>query len=755
MPSHFDSLFGFSTEAVVDAPFLVVSFTGTEALNAPYHFEIILISQTGHVDIEGLLLKNACLSIKRRDKEPIRINGILAEFERRQSFQGYTFYHAVLVPNLWWLVLTHHNQVFLNKNIEEFLTDVLMDAGMQKTFDFEFRLQKQYEPWEFVCQYGESHYQFFSRWLEQYGMAYFFEQQMDNEVLVISDTQSVFTELEEENVVHYKPVSGLLPPGGASIAVRFERAQHSIPHTVRVKDYQYITPGVNIEAEAVVSDQGVGEVYSYGEHLRTPSEATMVAKIRAEEFGCRRETINAWTTSPTIRAGYLFSLQDHPKDTWNTQYLALEVRHSGDQRAYLQAGLGISLGDREAQLFYDNKVTAIPANVPYRPRRSTPKPLFFGSLNAKVDAAGSGEYAKIDAQGRYKIILPFDVSDRSEGRASSWLRMAQPHGGSNHGMHFPLHKGSEVMLSFVGGDPDRPVIMAGLPDPEHPSQITTENQTRCVLNTSGGNHIHFENKKGTERILFRNPVADTFMRLGACNDPVPPTIVDDKGEYGIRFYTSAHLTIDAAYKTTIIAPGESFAMVGGTNELVLTGISTSMTELFNHSTFLGGQLTADILGQTLICPQGWVDVISRRDRLALTSMGLSARETELSGLQDSLLQHQRDLELRMNALIADDQELVRQKNAAQARVDSLNGQLTQLGRQCDALHAQDQQLIGVHSELVRETQKIRGDIQRLEGEVFQLEKTKSTVAADIKQLSAVKTDVVAQKNSTAAVRSTS
>ncbi|GKT37921.1 type VI secretion system tip protein VgrG, partial [Aduncisulcus paluster] len=148
-------------------------------------------------------------------------------------------------------------------------------------------------------------------------------------------------------------------------------------------------------------------------------------------------------------------------------------------------------------------------------------------------------------------------SGRSGGKATTWLRMAQPYGGSNHGMHFPLHKGTEVLITCVEGDPDRPIIQAAAPNPENPSLVKDSNQTKCMITTGGQNRIHMEDKQGGERILMHSPKSDTWIRMGTPNDPPPEGDggdEDDKkgwerenegGQDGWKLHTKAHMEVFA------------------------------------------------------------------------------------------------------------------------------------------------------------------------------------------------------------------
>ncbi|MEW6670036.1 MAG: type VI secretion system tip protein VgrG, partial [Thermodesulfobacteriota bacterium] len=305
--------------------------------------------------------------------------------------------------------------------------------------------------------------------------------------------------------------------------------------------------------------QGRGEAYYYGDHIRTPEEGERLAKIRAESLLCRREVFQGEGAVPYIAPGFTFDLKEHYRSTFNQGYLVTEVSHEGNQEGYLVSGL--SLDDQtEKEVFYGNTFTAIPANVQYRPERLTPRPRICGAITAKIDAAGSGQYAELDEHGRYKVVVPFDTSGRKDGKASTWIRMATPYAGSDHGMHFPLHKGTEVLLTFEEGDPDRPVIASAVPNPENPSPVNSANQTKSVITTASGNKIHMEDQAGSERILMHSPNQESFIRIGAHNDPGGRT---KRGDFGIAEKTGGALEIQARGREELFGGEVSDWVLGG------------------------------------------------------------------------------------------------------------------------------------------------------------------------------------------------
>jgi type VI secretion system secreted protein VgrG len=293
--------------------------------------------------------------------------------------------------------------------------------------------------------------------------------------------------------------------------------QKRLPHKVILRDYNYRNPSLELKAETTVDPAGHGEVYFYGEHFKTPEEGNHLATIRSQELLCTECIYNGESSAANLSAGYLFTTQDHYRDSYNQQYLVVEVQHQGHQAIAGLAGRHGELSEGEKETEYANRFTAIPANVQFRPKRSATIPKFYGTLNATVDAAGNGEYAEIDDQGRYKVIMPFDRSGIAGGRASRWIRMAQPYAGNSYGMHFPLHSGTEVLLTFVDGDPDRPIIAGSVPNPETASPVNTANQTQSMIRTGGGNQLRLEDNAGGQQIHLSSPTEGSIISLGAPN----------------------------------------------------------------------------------------------------------------------------------------------------------------------------------------------------------------------------------------------
>ncbi len=502
MPKLKENAFTFESGAVPEDTFSVVRFSGEEGLSTLYRFDILLISDKEDIDLTAVLQNPATFTVKGHfsDGPDLPFHGILSAFEQMHQAGPYVFYRAELRPKLWWLTLTHHNQVFLDKKMDRFLGEVLEDGGLSRGADFDFRFQNSYQPWEYVCQYGESHFAFVSRWMEREGAYYWFEQGEQVEKMIASDTLIAHSPLPGHETFLYSPPSGLDAADAGAVIKRFTLKQSPLPKKVLLKDYNYMKPSLDLEGRAAVQENGRGEVYLYGEHFPDKGEGERLAGVRAEEYLCREKVFHGLSSIPAVRPGYLFTLDRHYSKAFNRSYLTTSVHHEGSQERYLISGLGVTeLEDREG-LFYRNNFECIPGSTQYRPPRGTPKPRISGTISARVDAAGSGKYAELDDHGRYKVILPFDLSGRKDGKGSTWLRMATPYAGADHGMHFPLHKGTEVLLTFIDGDPDRPIIQAAVPNPEAPSVVTSAGQTSSRIESGSGHKVVLEDQEGKESV---------------------------------------------------------------------------------------------------------------------------------------------------------------------------------------------------------------------------------------------------------------
>jgi len=495
----------------------VVGFRGAEGISRLYAFEIHVTLGPDAADafeLSSAVGAKGTLVLDRQDGgPPFAFHGVFSEVSLvHHDPDGRALVRAVLVPRLWRLTQTQHSRIFTGLSISDIIKKTLDDGGLTSA-DYRLQLSREYPVEEHVCQYRESHFDFFSRWMEREGLYYFFEQGDDGEKLIIADSKSAHDDLAP-TPVRFFALSGADASAGECLQT-FVCRHRALPASVRFKDYDYAKPALDVSGSAPVSKAGLGEISVHGARFFTPEAGKRLAQLRAEEILSREQVFTASGTAFYLRAGYTFALQDHPRSGFDAKYLVIEVEHYGNQAASTPDSkrlTGLAIDET-----YHVDVTAIPATVQFRAEARTTWPRIYGTEHGIVDGEADSEYAQLDDHGRYAVRFAFDESDLGDGKASTRVRMMQPHGGGTEGWHFPLRKGTEVLFTFLGGDPDRPVIAGVVPNAHTPSPVNKANHTRNVLQTGGRNRIELEDKAGFERITLSTPHKNSMIRMGSPN----------------------------------------------------------------------------------------------------------------------------------------------------------------------------------------------------------------------------------------------
>jgi type VI secretion system secreted protein VgrG len=565
------SSFSFTVQGKPASLFSVVEFEGEEQISAPYRFSLTLATREKQLDPKDVVRKKAMLGIKCPQGKS-SFGGVVWSLHFLHSRNDIFFYKAVLVPHLQLLSLTQHNQVFLNLTLPQILEQVLKDSAIT---EYDMKLTGSYSQLEYICQYNETNLQFISRLMEQSGISYFFRQGDQGETLVMTDNRAAHMPLQDKPLL-YLPPSGLDDPERDFKVSKLVQETAIVPQTVVLKSYNYQTPNLDLKVQAEVSPEGVGTHYSYGEFYQTVSEGQRLAGIRAEELLAGQEVFLGAGTSPFLAAGWLFSLAMHPLDAFNASYLAVAVEHHGRDKATLTAGLDQHADQAEEANFYRNAFRAILSHKQYRPPRVTPKQRIHGYLSAFIDAEGNGKYAFLDSMGRYKVRLPFDLAGRPDGHASCWLRLAEPYAGDGHGMHFPLLKGTEVFLSFVDGDPDRPVIASTAYNGQSPNLLQDKNAPVGVIKSAASNQIVFNDQQGREFMGMWSPFHNSGIALGSVKPGGGGSIaVQTNGDYE-KFVNGGENSIILGSASEIVG-GTDVGVVAGAKADVVLGMTTEVT----------------------------------------------------------------------------------------------------------------------------------------------------------------------------------
>jgi type VI secretion system secreted protein VgrG len=561
--------FAVENEKAVDAVFDVVSFEGEEAISTLYRFELLLISENNDIDESKVVNYRAAFTLSDgvEGKAPVTYAGEVREFARLNQIAGAVFYRAVLVPRLWKLDSFFLSEVYLDKKRPEIFKLVMDNAGLNPN-DYDVKFKNDGRDHEgnalsvlpYICQYQESYLSFISRWAERLGTYWWYQPDTKNGVLsekaVFSDVYTAHPWLDWE--LQYQPEL-LANPAARNVLHSLILETRSTPKKLTIMDYQHYRASQEIKGSAMVDPEGIGEVFLYGENLKDNVQANEIARLRAEAILCSARQYQGRTTAVGLRCGYKVKVNGHDRKSFNRSYLLTRIRHSGSQAGLLMAVGHAPLYEAGSMSddFYRAEFTAIHDDVQYRSEMNHPWPKIYGTLNAFIDAEGSGEYAEVNEKGEYKIQVPFAATGKPDAHGSAWIRRATFYAGEEHGIYFPLHKGTEVLLSFINGNPDQPVILMAVPNSMKHCLVTSKNPTQAMIRTAGSNFIGMEDQKGRQGLLIESPTARTMIRLGdkdALSVTVPGARASNKN--GLSAFTEDNIMLEAGNDIAIKAKNE-------------------------------------------------------------------------------------------------------------------------------------------------------------------------------------------------------
>lgn len=490
---------GFYSRALKDdaAPLALVGVDGREEISRLFEFTLVLHRAGPPLD-EGLvagLLSAPCVIALGPNKTDI-VHGVLASLEHvggfgsRESEFG-NRYLAKLVPFVSLLDRGQRSAIYQATTVPDMVAKILESYGLarDKTFFLHDAQAKKSPKHEYIVQFNESDWHFIERWLEREGFFYWFRHTTDGVALVIADSNSDATPLDDPKNLPFRDRSNLRS-GEASIWDL--RVLHKrVPSAVALVDYNDQRPLDLLVSTKKVDEGGFGQVMYYGEHFADRGVGGEWARVRAEELYAERTTFRAQSDCPRLRAGHTIDLENHPFAPYDAAYLIASVEH--------HAGLPPSTPIEDAAGAaetrpYRASLGLVPMAVPFRAKRRTAWPRIHGIISAHVEADTSGDFAQIDDQGRYKVKFPFDVGTHKGLPASRWIRMAQSYAGAGYGQHMPQHKGTEVLIAHVDGDPDRPLIVGAVPNPVTPSPVVSGNASQSVLQTASGIRVELEDQ---------------------------------------------------------------------------------------------------------------------------------------------------------------------------------------------------------------------------------------------------------------------
>jgi type VI secretion system secreted protein VgrG len=464
--------------------------------------QLFLLSDQADIAPEKLLGQAVNVQISLREREKRHICGHVTRFGLGRHQGRHFGYLAEVRPWLWFLTRRSDCRIFQDMTVPDIVREVF--AGYGDIAVFQFRLTGSYRPRDYCVQYRETDFNFVARLMEDEGIFWYFEHDAGEHRLVVADSPGALSAAPHAESLPYYGNTAQASPD-VDIVTDWTFAREVRPGKVALRSYFFETPSTSLEVstgETRAHDLAQYALYDYQGDYFKRGDGEQIAAVRLDEAQARHELLSGSTNAHGLANGRLFRLTRHPREDQNAEYFVVQTQISASVNS-LESGN--DSGD------YSCRFTAVPASQSYRPPRRTPKPFVQGPQSAVVTGPG-GEEIHTDQYGRVKVQFHWDRYGKKNETSSCWMRVSHPWAGKSFGMiHIP-RIGQEVIVDFLEGDPDQPLITGRvynaeqMPPWELPANAT---QSGILTRSSKGgayghaNALRFEDKKGEEQLWLR------------------------------------------------------------------------------------------------------------------------------------------------------------------------------------------------------------------------------------------------------------
>ena len=630
---------------------LLKAFSGTGAISAlfGYHLEMLAENKT-KVPFDAILGQKLTVHMQLSDESSeTHLNGLCVRFAQAERDDTFTLYEAEIVPDVWKLTRKAQSRIFQRMTVPDILKKVLTG------FTVDWRLIQNYEPRDYCTQYRETDWNFAARLMEEEGIRFFFEHSDGDHKMIASDNAGQHPDLPGENSLIYEELEGGVRDENRIWA--WKKQQEMRPGKYVLWDHCFELPHKHLDADvAIRASVPVGkeshilklpgvdqlEIYDFpGEYAQRfdgvssggGDQASELQKIfvdnrrtvaiRMDEETAPAVVLRAKTNAKHLASGYRFTVKRH----FNADgpYVVTSVRHEATFGADYRSG-------KEALLSYENDVTCIPAAMPFRPRRTAPKPVVHGSQTAVV-VGPSGEEIFTDKYGRVKVQFHWDREGKSDTSSSCWIRVGTGWAGRQWGEIRIPRIGQEVIVDFLEGDPDQPIIVGSVYNadmmppytlPANKTQSGVKSRSSKSGTTANYNEFRFEDLKGKEEVLLH---AEKDLVVEVENDETRDVGHDRTTTIGHDCTTTVKndrsTTVNANQTGTVkgnrtdTIQGNDSESVTGNQSLTVTGkrdktvtANETITVAANESLSAGGTLTVTSGGALSVTAGGATSVVS-------------------------------------------------------------------------------------------------------------------------------------------------
>ena len=558
---------------------------GEEAISAPFLYELDLSGTDPALDFSSIVGKPATVTILRGDGEKRYLNGIVTRFLQAGRDGRACYYRAELRPWFWLLTLTRDSRIFQSMTVPDIATKLVTDLGYAS--DLRNDCTATYVSRDYCVQYNESAFDFISRRLEEEGIYYYFDHTEDGHKMVLGDDSVDLPACPGLDALAFRP-GGDQPWSEPEILLDCTLQRQVTTSLVTVDDFNFETPSTALKSE---SGDGALKVYEYPAGFSVKSDGESRAKTWLESREAGRDLLSGASTARSLCAGYQVTLSGHFRDDVNAAYVVTRIVFQADSDAWR------------------NSFEAIPAKVPLRSARLTPRPVIAGTQTAIVTGP-SGKEVWTDQYGRIKVQFHWDRLGQNDDKSSCWIRVAQSWAGQSWGAFVLPRVGMEVIVSFLEGDPDRPLVTGAVYNGEQTVPYALpDNQTRSTFKTNssvggdGFNELRFEDKKGSEEVYLQ---AQKDMNVLIKNSWTE-TVHQDRAvtiEEG-----NETLTVSKGDRTVSVAAGKETHSVKSTRDLTVEGAETHTSkDKFTHK--VSGDYVLEVDGSLTIKVAGVISIKS-------------------------------------------------------------------------------------------------------------------------------------------------
>lgn len=485
-----------------DQPLVARGIRGTEEISGLFHYELDVCAEVGErVDARQIVGNPVVVRLDQDGEKDRFIHGFVSEFRQAGWGERYVDYRAVIVPKLWFLSQTTDCRIFQKKTTRQIIDQIFEELQFD---DVRWELSGDYKKHVYCVQYRESDLNFVARLLEEEGIFYFFEHAEDKHTLVLADHPAAFYALDDAEAEFPQPHH---TTGNQDQIKDWEHRYQIQPGNFAQRHFNFETPKDNLHADQV-SDLGVPmaaalEVYDYHGRYGDKSRGKQLAEIRMQEMEAGYDTVVGSSTYRSYSPGGRFKVTRHRMPEEEGKSFAITAVET---IATIVGDFTTEVRSEDApRLEFHNFFTAIPAEVRFRPKRETPKPIVEGPQTAIV-VGPPGEEIYPDKHGRVKVQFHWDREGEHNENSSCWIRVSQVHAGGGWGGIDLPRIGEEVIVDFVEGDPDEPIITGrvynGVNKPPYslPDEMTRSGMKSQTHKGSGYNEICMDDTAGKEQI---------------------------------------------------------------------------------------------------------------------------------------------------------------------------------------------------------------------------------------------------------------